>query len=130
MSDVKIDWYGEDAMLLLENASAEILTRLAFYVEAEAKTRANVDTGFMRNAIYAVAPGVNNRVQAEATAHAAAEGRVMAGTPAIADDEAAVHGAASYTIDQEMRVGFMYGGLQAAQAVAPGIIAAVGREKL
>ena len=125
----KVNWYANDVILRVEGASDELLTQLAFYVEGEAKTGATVDTGFMRNAIYAIAPGGDHRAMAAMRARGRAD-RPLARMPQIGEHEAAVHAAAHYTIYQEMRVGFMYRALERARDVAPGIIQSVGRGKL
>lgn len=131
---VKVDWYSQDVVFAVEKATDKILTQLAFEGEGIAKSGAPVDTGFMRNAIYAIAPGGSHRAQAEAdaaeTLAGTIEARGMVSTVEVEPHEAAIHGAAEYTAFQEMRVGFMYAALQALQEIAPGIIRAVGRETI
>ena len=127
MTNGKVNWYADDVLLIVDNATDELVTKLAFYVEGEAKTGATVDTGFMRNAIYSITPLANRRAQAQAGALAAAD-RHLAPSLQIEDHEAAVHGAAEYTIYQEMRVGFLYRALEKAQGIAPGLIQSVGRQ--
>ena len=124
----KVNWYENDVLLRVEGATDELLTQLAFYVEGEAKVGAPVDTGFMRNAIYAIAPDQNHRSNAEAESSGAAD-RPLAPFPDVGAHEAAVHGAAEYTIYQEMARSFLYDALEKARAVAPGIIQEVGRNK-
>ena len=128
-SNGKVNWYANDVLLRVEGATDELLTQLAFYVEGEAKVSAPVDTGFMRNAIYAMAPDQNHRSTAEAESAAVAD-RELAPFPDVGAHEAAVHGAAEYTIYQEMVRSFLYDALEKARAVAPGIIQEVGRKKL
>jgi len=125
--NAKVDWYTDDVLLIVDNATDELLTELAFYVEGEAKVGATVDTGFMRNAIYAVTPLAKQRAQAEVEAKAVAD-RPLAPEPKVDDGTAAVHAAAEYTIYQEMRVGFFYHALEMAREVAPGFIQTVGRK--
>ena len=120
----KVDWYGEDMLVAIDGASDEILTQAAFYAEAQAKIREPVDTGFMRAATYGIGPNGSQRNEAGAQATA---NRVMAGAPTLEAHEAALHGAASYTIYQEMRVGFLYQAAQAVVQAMGGIIAAVGK---
>ena len=129
MSDAQVNWYEEDVKLAVDKATDELLTELAFYVEGEAKTGATVDTGFMRNAIYAIGPLTSHRAQAVAEAKSRAD-RDVAPTPQIGEHEAAVHGAAEYTIFQEMKVGFLYRALEKAQQVAGGIIQKAGKAHL
>lgn len=121
-ANAKVNWYGNDVLLLVEGASDEIISKLAFLVEGEAKAAAPVDTGFMRNAIYAITP--------EGSGSASSQGdRVAAPAPAVGEHEAAVHGAAEYTVYQEMRVGFMYQALEKAARQAPSVIREVGRKR-
>ena len=127
-SNGKVDWYANDVLLRVEGATDELLAQLAFYVEGEAKVGAPVDTGFMRNAIYALAPDQNHRSTAEAESAAIAD-RGLAPFPDVKPHEAAVHGAAEYTIYQEMLRSFLYDALEKARKVAPGIIQEVGRDR-
>jgi hypothetical protein len=129
MSDAQVNWYEQDVKLAVENATDEFLTELAFYVEGEAKTGAPVDTGFMRNAIYAIGPLTSHRARAVVEAKSAAN-RDLASEARVGENEAAVHGAAEYTIYQEMKVGFLYRALEKAQSVAGGIIQATGKKHL
>ncbi|NIS82588.1 MAG: hypothetical protein GTO14_20850 [Anaerolineales bacterium] len=128
-SSGKVDWYANDVLLRVEGATDELLTQLAFYVESETKIRMNVDTGFMRNAVYAITPLANRRTQAQGEAQAVAD-RTMAPDPDVGAHTAAVHGAAEYTIYQEMLNPALYPALEKARNVAPGIIREVGRAKL
>jgi len=125
----KVDWYAEDVVLVVEDATGELVSELAFYVEGEGKVGAPVDTGFMRNAIYAITPQGSRRARAAAEARAAAD-RPLAPEYRLEEHEAAVHAAAEYTIYQEERVGFLYRALEAAQRVAGGLIETVGRKYL
>lgn len=129
MAQSKVNWYDNDVILRVEGATDELLAQLAFYIEGEAKVNAPVDTGFMRNAIYSITPTGDTRTAAQGIASAAAD-RPMAPQPPVGAHEAAVHGAAEYTIYQEMVRSFLYDALEKAQQVAPGIIQEVGREKL
>lgn len=130
----KVDWYSQDVIFAVDTATDDILTQLAFQGEGIAKAGAPVDTGFMRNAIYAIAPGGSHRAQAEADATEALAGTIeargMVSAAEVGQHEAAIHGAAEYTAFQEMRVGFLYAALQQLQAIAPGVIRAVGRETI
>ena len=128
-SSGKVDWYANDVLLRIEGATDELLSQLAFYVEGETKVRMNVDTGFMRNAVYAITPLANRRAQAQGEARAVAD-RPIAPDPDVDAHSAAVHGAAEYTIYQEMLNPALYPALEKAQQVASGIIQEVGRAKL
>lgn len=129
MSDAVVDWYEEDVKLAVENATDEFLTSLAFYIEGEAKVGAPVDTGFMRNAIYAIGPLTSHRGRAVAEAKSVAD-RDLASEARIGEKEAAVHAAAEYTIYQEMKHGFLYRALEKAKGVAGGIIQHSGKKHL
>jgi len=128
-SSGKVNWYNNDVLLRIEGATDELLTQLAFYIEGETKIRMNVDTGFMRNAVYAITPLANHRTQAQGEARAVAD-RPIASDPDVDAHSAAVHGAAEYTIYQEMINPALYPALEKAQSVAPGIIKEVGRKRL
>ena len=123
MPDSKVNWYEKDVLLVVDEATDELLTRLAFQGEGYAKVGAPVDTGFMRNAIYGVGPNGLQRVEVQG-----AEGQELADPPKLEPGEAAIHGAANYTIYQEERVGFMYKALEQLKQIAPGEIREVGKE--
>jgi len=120
----KVAWYGDKVTAMVDDAADLIIERIAFYVEGAAKTRAPVDTGFMRNAIYTIAPGGSGRSQATAQAKSVAN-REVAPSPSVGEHEAAVHAAAGYTIYQENRVGFLWGGLEEAAGQFPNIAGVV-----
>ncbi len=125
--DSRVDWYGKDLVLLVQNASDEILTQAAFQAEALAKTGdVPVDTGFMRNAIYGVGPGGSHRSQAAAQALSAAD-RDLAPEVQLKEHEAGLHGAAGYTIYQETKHGFIYSAVERLASQIGGIIQQVGR---
>jgi hypothetical protein len=128
MPDAQVNWYEDDVILVVDQATDDFVSRIAFHVEGEAKVGAPVDTGFMWNAIYAITPAGSNRGRAVASARGAAADRDLASEPGIGEGEAAVHAAAEYTIFQEMRRGFLYRALERAQAVAGGMIEAAGKE--
>lgn len=128
MADGTVKWYANDVLLIVDDATDELVSRLAFHVEGEAKVGAPVDTGFMRNAIYAITPLANNRGRASGEARGTAD-RELASEPSLEEHEAAVHAAAEYTIYQEMRRSFLYNALEKAQSIAPGVIQEVGRAK-
>lgn len=118
----RVDWYGKDVLLVIENASDEILTQAAFQAEALAKTGdVPVDTGFMRNAIYGIGPGGSHRSQSAAQALSSAD-RDLAPEVALKEHEAGLHGAAGYTLYQETKHGFMYSAVERLAAQMGGII--------
>jgi len=124
----KVKFAADHVLQLTEAANDEILAELAFEGEGLAKVNASVDTGFMRNAIYGLAPGQSHRGAALAEARAVAE-RELAGMPVIGEHEAAIHGAAEYTAYQEARIGFMYRALKQLTQITPSVIRRVGRER-
>jgi len=132
----EVNWYEDDVVATILDASDEILTALAFQAEGEIKVRANVDTGFMRNAVYtipAVGPvkdkgSLSGSYKSKKTGEMVARKRVET-IPKLPPHTAAVHAAAEYTIYQEMKHHFMYLGLQKAIKGAGGIIKAVSRSR-
>lgn len=127
----EVRWREKEFLLVVDGASDDLLTRLAFQGEAHAKVNVTeagaVDTGFMRNAIYGLGPRANHRTIAEVEASAAA-GRLLGGNPQIEAHEAAVHAAALYTIYQEAKHGFLYQMLEQLKRDAGGTIREVGKE--
>ena len=135
-----VDWYEEDLLATIEGATDELLTRLAFQVEGEIKVAITfapaVDTGFMRNAVYTI-PAVgpvkdkgnpSGAYKSQKTGQMVERKRVNA-VPKIPPHTSAVHAAAEYTIDQEMKHQFMYKGLQKAIDGVGGILAGVRRRR-
>jgi len=129
VADSRVDWYGDDVILTVGEATDELLTRLAFQGEGLAKIDAPVDTGFMRNAIYGLGPNGSHRSEAQGGAAGAAD-RELGAEPRLSGRTAAIHGAALYTIHQEERTGFMYRALERLRDIAAGEIKQVGREYL
>lgn len=124
-ADTKFNWYGKEVSLILDGAAEELLTAAAFQGEALIKTDVDlpVDTGFMRNAVYAIGTE-SHRDKAVADALAVAN-RELAPEPDVPDGEAAIHAAASYTIYQENKHNFMYHGLERLARDMGGIVSAV-----
>jgi len=121
--DTKFNWYGKEVSLILDGAAEELLTAAAFQGEALIKTDVDlpVDTGFMRNAIYAIGTE-SHRDKAVADALAVAN-RELAPEPDVPDGEAAIHAAASYTMYQENKHNFIYNGLKRTARAMKGIVA-------
>ena len=128
-ASASVEWYGDEVLQLVDAAIDEFLTKLAFQGEAFAKVGANVDTGFMRNAIYGMGPNDSHRNQAETDAKSKAD-REFAREPGLEAGAAAIHGAAEYTIYQEERVGFMYEALEQLKGVLGATVAQAGKEHL
>lgn len=123
--DTKFNWYGKEVSLILDGAAEELLTAAAFQGEALIKTDVDlpVDTGFMRNAVYAIGTE-SHRDKAVADALAVAN-RELAPEPDIPEDQAAIHAAASYTIYQENKHNFIYHGLERLARDMSGIVSAI-----
>jgi len=136
MYESKVEWYGDEALLVIDEATDEFVTRLAFQGEGLAKADAPVDTGFMRNAIYGLGPAGSHRDEAwpdgEYVSRETGKRAVhrKANEPDLERGTAAIHGAAEYTIYQEERVGFLYRALEQLQRYAGGVIERVGKEYL
>lgn len=127
----KLNWYAQQAIAAVGNLEEESLDRLAFQAEGYAKSdpRTPVDTGFMRNAIYAISAKRSNRQRALMEARAAAR-RDIASAPHLPRRSSAVHAAAEYTIYQEMRHHFLYRALEKVAALAGGILVQAGQKWL
>lgn len=119
---MSVKWYEQDVLLRVENASAEFLLALGFQVEAEAKVRAPVDTGFLRNSSYVNGAGQNTFVPRH-------DGdRETVGSAQSAEDGVAVGFGADYAVYVEANQPFLYPALQSVAQQAEGIIEAVGRK--
>ena len=66
------EWYGEDLVALVENATQQALTAVALQIEGLAKRNVvgnnQVDTGFMLNSVYAFSPDTDHYGQAKSAA--------------------------------------------------------------
>lgn len=113
-----VDWYGDRILLQIGDASAEMLTKAAFLIEGQAKinitNNGQVDTGFMRNSVYANAPNGEHAPEgADGRYHSRKEQRSVerkSANPVQPDNakEAVVGVAASYAIYQESDNPFLY----------------------
>lgn len=118
-----VNWYEEDVILAVDGASAQALLAIAFQIEAIAKTKAAVDTGFMRNSGYVVGVDTNTFMDRDSDGHETVD------HPEPAPPGGATVGfAANYSIYVEQRQPFLYPAALAVQQEAGGIIEAVGRE--
>ena len=110
-----LQWHGGDILLQLKGATTEALTSLAFAVEAEAKLNVTdnqqVDTGFMRNAIYTTSPDVSTYGNTPGSGYEfGANGyvyREQAREMSAAEGEILVVAAAEYSLDQELKQSFL-----------------------
>jgi hypothetical protein len=111
----EVKWYLDKVLVKVDGATEKALGAIAHQIEGEAKVRARVDTGFMRNAVYVVEQEGDNYTQRrmEATLRADYD---MAPRRELPDDvAAAVVAGADYSIYQEVQSPFL---LPAAEAVA------------
>jgi hypothetical protein len=120
MTTAKVNWYAEDARLVVRGACAEALAAIAFQMEARTKVNirdnGQVDTGFMLNSAYVVLPNKSTYGQARIASNARNSDREMAREARLpAGAAAAVVVGAEYAAYQEMRRSFLY---RAAEQVA------------
>lgn len=108
------------------------LAAIAYQIEGEAKVRAKVDTGFMRNAVYVVEKGSDNYDERRRAAKGVNPKAEMAPRrPLPADAEAAVVAGADYSIFQEVLNPFLYPAAEAVARSTAGVTAeAVYREEI
>lgn len=132
----RVDWYEQDALWRIDEASDELVTKLAFLVEGYAKVNARVDTGFMRNAIYTVpattrptdtgwSSGTYESKNTGEKVQRSRETRV----PRLPARTAAVHSAAEYSIYREVVDHFLYDALVKVKGDTPGTIEGVRRRR-
>lgn len=134
----QVNWYGEDVKLILDDATAEILAKAAFQIEAHAKVNitnnGQVDTGFLRASVYGIAPegteatGTTYR-QALFDAESRNVWAEMADPPQVGDGEAAVGVGAAYAAYQEADRPFLYPAITQTQRQMGGVVEQVAREK-
>lgn len=127
--DYEMNWYEDEARIVIRNASEDLLDAAVFTAEGLAKTDPNipVDTGFMRNAIYGISSKRSGRSAARSAAKAVAE-RPMAPVTKIGASEAALHAAAEYSIFQEMKHSFIYRALEKTAKQFGGLVQKVRRK--
>jgi hypothetical protein len=130
----KVNWYGDRVSLQVEGAEREIIKRLAFQTEGQAKVniQANgqIDTGYMLNSVYAVTPDGDDYAEAAGAASARNPEAEMAPRVEAPEGGAAVAVGAEYAAYQEMANAFLYPALETVAGQAEGVIVAVGRERL
>jgi len=136
MAKGKVNWYANDVLLAVDQATDDLVTRLAFWVEAETKPNMAVDTGFNRNATYTIPAqgqpadkGPSSGEYSNKAGEMVQRNRV-ASMPTIPPHTAAVHQAAEYAIYQETRKPALYPALRKAQGQAASTIREVGRKRL
>jgi len=113
-----VKWYGDEVLLQLKEATAEMLDAAAHLIETEAKINAAVDTGFMRNSIYVVTPISNTYGKTDASGSFQSKKekrqveRRLAPQANAPEDGAVVVVGAEYAIYEEMHRAFLYPALE------------------
>lgn len=135
---VGLDWYGKDASALVKRATSQSVKRLAFTLEGATKDRitsnGQVDTGFMRNSVYAITAdgksgGVESAifkgVKSKKTGKIGqARKRTSLSAPELRGEYAAFVGVgADYAVHQEMKNSFLRTSFDQVAVDAPSIIA-------
>lgn len=138
VNGVEVNWYENNVRGIIEGASDEIIKRAAFSIEAEAKINVTengqVDTGFMRNSIYAKTKDTSgyNTTDADGTYTSQRTGQAVkrrrADEADLQDADAVVHVAAEYAIYQEMDNPFLYNAMETVIGQFGGIVEQVRRE--
>lgn len=118
-----INWYEQDVIAKVADASAEFLLAMAFQVEAEAKPNVPVDTGFLRNSSYVKGAGTDTF-----TPRQDGDRETVSSILTPADGEVVVGFAADYAVYQEIKNNFLHSALQRVAAQAGGIIESVGKK--
>lgn len=124
----QVNWYERDVMLVINEATEEMLRAVALQVEGQSKINieenGQVDTGFMRSSVYVSGLGLSSYdetlpsgVYGSSKSGEPGERRIM---PEVLDagEGIAVVVGAEYAIHQEMRDSFLYRG---AEMVAGGL---------
>lgn len=133
MTDVEQRWYTRDVLLKLDRFTAELLTAAGFQIEGLAKANivANdqIDTGFMLNSVYSVAPGKDSYSAALSAAQARNPAAVMGPRQQPPDEKTAVVAVgASYAVYDEKRNSFLYRAVEQFVKMAGGVIETVARK--
>lgn len=129
-----VDWFGDEVRLKLRDASAAMVRAAAFAVEGQAKVNitnnGQVDTGFMRNSVYAATDKGLSESASSGTFMSHKEGRQIE-RQALPQMSAPENGAlvavgAEYGIWQEQENPFLYPALERVAQSMEGEIVAEG----
>lgn len=129
----RLEWHGADVLALADKALDEMVSKLALQTVGHAQVNAAVDTGFMRNTIYAITPrgtdaqGWGSGTYQDRTGNAVQRTRVYE-QPPIGEHEAAVHVAADYAIWRELADNFVSDALQQAGQDLSQVATEVGKD--
>ncbi len=134
----EVNWYEDELILVLDNATRKGLAALAARVDGLAKINIvendQIDTGFMLNTVYHVADGVSTyAATAESGEHTGKSGAnkfvEKAPEAQLPDEyEALVAVGADYAVFQEQQNSFLFKALLQASQEAGGIIQAAAKE--
>jgi len=139
MPQADVKFYLDHVKVVIEGATDEALAAAAHQIEGAAKVKVTendqVDTGFMRSAIYTVTRKGSGYggAQAEAQGKSGGKKRAMAHEeklPADKNTRAAVVAGANYSIYQEAAQSFLYAGADAEKDNIGGTVEAVYREQV
>ena len=126
MTKAKVRFYTEDILALIRNANSQVARNLAEAIAEEARKNISrndqVDTGYMRKAIYVKTRNYSGYQEAKSAAEAYTYSRrrnrrmppkmKFAPEAELSDSAAAVGCAADYTLVQELREPFLYPALE------------------
>ncbi len=133
MPNSGVNWYAENIIARVKNATQEILEGLAIETLADAQERAPVDTGFMKESGYidGEETGTFNSRTATLTSPKTGQTRdyeTVFSPPPREENEVTVGFAADYSIFVESDQPFLYPALTSVSQSAKAIIERVGRE--
>ncbi len=129
MADYKVNWYDDEVIVAMKDATVEGLLKAAFQIEATAKPRMRVDTGFNRNNSYVAGGGVNTFQAKSQNTKRGKRATVPTGQKPKDALEVITGFAANYAIYREIKDNALYSALVDVSQQMPGIIQSVGRGK-
>ena len=125
-SGFRLNWRGDQAAVVVTDATRKGLLQLGYQLEGEIKVGAPVDTGFMRNSTYVHSSGASTF-----QAQNGSEGQQTASSPPAADDDTVIVGvAADYAIYVESTQPFVYPAMQRIARLAGGVIGGAVRSAI
>lgn len=142
MTQGKVDWYAEQVLLRVDNATDELLDQVALQVAGQARINirdnGQIDTGFMVNSVYTVTRKGSGYPQALAEAltqtwskkqqkHVDHSGDMGPEIGLPENTKAGVAVGAEYAIYQEIKKSYLY---KALEQVGPQIGGAVEKVKI
>lgn len=127
-----LKWYGDELRLKFKKAERAMVDAAAFMVEGGVKGGAAVDTGFLRNSVYAITPSSNSYGPAAGAAMGVKShsSQILAGPASPPADGAVVGVAARYALYAEARAPFIYPAVERVAGASEAQIVAAGRAVL